>query len=255
MWFAQIRLAARYLAISSKKSMWALKKKLRRGANSSTERPAAIAASTYAKPFARVKAISCAAVEPASRMWYPEIDTGCQRGISEAQKRITSVTSRTDGRGGKTYSFWAWYSFRMSFWSVPERSARRTPVRSATPTYMARTGAAGELMVMEVETVPRSMPEKRHSMSASVSTATPARPTSPLASGSSESRPSNVGMSNAVDNPSPPARSNSLNRALVSAAVPNPANWRMVHSRERYMDAYGPRVYGNCPGSSAPSGP
>ena len=34
---------------------------------------------------------------------------------------MTSVTSRTDGRGGKTYSFWAWYSFKMSFWSVPEQ--------------------------------------------------------------------------------------------------------------------------------------
>ena len=79
-------------------------------------------------------------------------ETGCHRGISAAQKRMTSVTRRTDGRGGKTYSFWAWYSFRMSFCSVPERSARSTPVRSATPTYMASTGAAGELMVMDVET-------------------------------------------------------------------------------------------------------
>ena len=36
---------------------------------------------------------------------------------------------------------------------------------------------------MDVETCPRSMPEKRVSMSARVSTATPARPTSPLAEG------------------------------------------------------------------------
>ena len=42
----QIRRAARYLAISSKKSTWALKKKLSLGANSSTFCPAAIAAST-----------------------------------------------------------------------------------------------------------------------------------------------------------------------------------------------------------------
>jgi hypothetical protein len=35
---AQIRLAARYLAISSKKSMWGLKKKLSRGANASTSK-------------------------------------------------------------------------------------------------------------------------------------------------------------------------------------------------------------------------
>ena len=87
-------------------------------------------------------------------------------------------------------------------------------------------------------------------MSACVSTATPARPTSPLASGSSESRPSSVGMSNAVDRPLPPERSSSLKRRLVSSAVPKPANWRIVHSRERYIDAYGPRVYGYWPGSS-----
>jgi hypothetical protein len=43
---AQIRLAARYLAISSKKSMWALKKKLSRGANWSTASPACMASST-----------------------------------------------------------------------------------------------------------------------------------------------------------------------------------------------------------------
>ena len=184
-----------------------------------------------------MKASSWAAVDPASRMWYPEMETGCQRGSSALQNRITSVTRRTDGRGGNTYSFCAWYSFKMSFWMVPERSARATPVRSATPTYMASNGAAPELMVMEVETVARSIPENRVSMSARVSTATPARPTSPRAKGSSLSRPSSVGMSNAVERPSPPARSSSLNRPLVSSAEPNPANWRMVHSRDRYMEA------------------
>ena len=43
---AQIRRAARYFAISSKKSMCALKKKLRRGAKSSTSRPRSTACST-----------------------------------------------------------------------------------------------------------------------------------------------------------------------------------------------------------------
>ena len=155
---------------------------------------------------------------------------------------MRSVTRRMLGRGGKTNSFWAWYSFKMSFWMVPESAARATPVLSPTPTYMAMMTAAGELMVMDVLTAPRSMPENRVSMSASVSTATPARPTSPLAKGSSESRPSKVGMSKAVDKPSPPERSSSLKRLFVSAAVPKPANWRMVHSRDRYMEAYGPRV-------------
>jgi hypothetical protein len=43
---AQIRRAARYLAISSKKSICALKKKLSHGANASTSSPRAIACST-----------------------------------------------------------------------------------------------------------------------------------------------------------------------------------------------------------------
>ena len=66
---AQIRRAARYLAISSKKSICALKKKLRRGAKSSTSIPRAICSSTYVKPSLSVNASSCAAVAPASRMW------------------------------------------------------------------------------------------------------------------------------------------------------------------------------------------
>src|SRR5215212_4732714 len=44
--FAHILLAARYLATSWKRSLWALKKKERRGANSSTSKPASSAAST-----------------------------------------------------------------------------------------------------------------------------------------------------------------------------------------------------------------
>src|SRR6185295_5365195 len=52
-------------------------------------------------------------------------------------------------------------------------------------------------------------------MSASESTATPHRPTSPSAIGWSESMPRSVGMSNAVDSPSPPALMISLKRQLV----------------------------------------
>ena len=74
-------------------------------------------------------------------------------------------------------------------------------------------------------------------MSARVSTATPHLPTSPSASGSSLSRPMRVGRSKAVDSPSPPAASSSRNRRLVSMAVPNPANIRIVHSFERYIEA------------------
>ncbi len=66
---AQIRRAARNLAISSKKSMCASKKKDSPGVNCSMSRPRASPSSTYPNPSARVNASSCAAVEPASRMW------------------------------------------------------------------------------------------------------------------------------------------------------------------------------------------
>jgi hypothetical protein len=157
---------------------------------------------------------------------------------------MVSRTSRIDGRGGNTNSFCAWYSFKMSFCRVPPRRALDTPAASAWATYMAKITAAGELIVIDVVMVPRSMSRYRSSMSASVSTATPHRPTSPSDIGSSESRPSRVGMSNAVDKPSPPARMISLKRQFVSSAVPKPANMRIVHSFERYIVAYGPRVYG-----------
>jgi hypothetical protein len=37
--------------------------------------------------------------------------------------------------------------------------------------------------------------------------------------------------------------------------VPKPANIRIVQSFDRYIDAYGPRVYGYVPGRSASGGP
>src|SRR5204862_5635231 len=71
----------------------------------------------------------------------------------------------------------------------------------------------------------------------------------------SESRPMRVGRSNAVESPSPPAASSSRNLRFVSGAVPKPANIRIVQSFDRYIDAYGPRVYGHSPGNSPSSGP
>ena len=65
---AHIRRAARNFATSSKKSMWQAKKNETRGAKSSIASPAASAASTYAIAWLSVKAISSAAVAPASRM-------------------------------------------------------------------------------------------------------------------------------------------------------------------------------------------
>ena len=109
-----------------------MKKNDSRGANSSTSRPRSIAHSTYVKPSASVNASSCAAVEPASLMWYPEIEIGCQSGISRVQNSTMSVTSRIDGSGGKMYSFCAMYSLRMSVWIVPRSRSRATPCSSPT---------------------------------------------------------------------------------------------------------------------------
>ena len=71
---------------------------------------------------------------------------------------IVSRTSRIDGRGGKTNSFCAWYSFRMSFCSVPPSLARGIPARSAWATNIAKMTAAGELIVIDVVISLRSMP-------------------------------------------------------------------------------------------------
>jgi hypothetical protein len=66
---AHMRRAARNFATSSNRLLWAFQKNESRGANASTARPAAMAASTYAIPLASVNASSWTAVEPASRMW------------------------------------------------------------------------------------------------------------------------------------------------------------------------------------------
>ena len=39
-----------------------------------------------------------------------------------------------------------------------------------------------------------------------------------------------------------------MKRWFVDSAVPNPAYWRIVHSRPRYIVGYTPRVYGGWPG-------
>ena len=69
-----------------------------------------------------------------------------------------SRTSRIDWRGGKTNSFWAWYSFKMSFCSVPPSCARgdAAPPRPAA-TKRASITAAGELIVIDVVIAARSM--------------------------------------------------------------------------------------------------
>ncbi len=58
---------------------------------------------------------------------------------------------------GNTNSFWAWYSFRMSFCSVPPSLALGTPCASALATNIASSTAAGALIVIDVVIPPRSM--------------------------------------------------------------------------------------------------
>jgi hypothetical protein len=63
------------------------------------------------------------------------------------------------------------------------------------------------LIVIDVETLSSGIPSKSVFMSASESIATPTLPTSPCATGSSESYPIWVGRSNATDRPIVPALS------------------------------------------------
>ena len=66
---AHSRRAARNLATSSSRVVRATKKNDSRGAKSSTARPDSMAARTYSRALASVKAISCTGVAPASAMW------------------------------------------------------------------------------------------------------------------------------------------------------------------------------------------
>src|ERR671925_11157 len=97
---AQSRRAARNFATSWKKWLCALKKNESRSPNSSGDNPAATAASAYAIPFASVNASSWTAVEPASRMWYPEIEMVLNFGSRSRQYAKRSVVIRIVGRGG-----------------------------------------------------------------------------------------------------------------------------------------------------------
>src|SRR5437016_1621868 len=96
----QSRRAARHLAISSNRSVYAAKKNEMRGAKSSTASPVDRARRTYSSPFANVKPSSCTAVAPASRMWYPEIEIGLKLIFAREVNRKMSATSHSDGSGG-----------------------------------------------------------------------------------------------------------------------------------------------------------
>ena len=140
---------------------------------------------------------------------------------------------RRCGSGGKSHSFCAMYSLKMSVCSVPSSAPRSAPCRSAATRYMQNTGTAGPLIVIDVVTSPSGMPSKSTSMSVAESIATPQCPTSPSARASSESRPISVGMSKATDSPPPPAPRMARYRSLVCSALPKPANCRIVQGRPR----------------------
>ena len=108
----------------------------------------------------------------------------------------------------------------MSFWIVPRKLGHATPRFSAFARYIAQRTEAGELIVIDVETAPMSIPPKRVSMSRRDDTATPHVPNSPFASASSVSYPYRVGMSNATLSPVSPWSMRYLNRRFVSSALP-----------------------------------
>src|SRR5439155_24041893 len=108
---------------------------------------------------------------------------GFQRGTSRAPKAIVSTTRRIEGLGGKIYSFCAMYSFKISFCVVPEIFVQAAPFFSAATRYIAQIIAAGELIVIEVETCSSGNLASKVSMSSTEETATPHLPTSPSASG------------------------------------------------------------------------
>ena len=89
-----------------------------------------------------------------------------QSGISRVANSMVSVTSRMLSRGGKMNSFWAMYSLRMSFCSVPPSFARGMPRRSAAAMNIAQIAAAGPLIVIETVTSSSGTPSSRISMSA-----------------------------------------------------------------------------------------
>ena len=77
----------------------------------------------------------------------------------------------------------ATYSFRMSFWTVPDNADAAIPRRRAVAIYIASRMIAVELIVIDVDTRSSGMSANSASMSSMESIATPTRPTSPAASG------------------------------------------------------------------------
>ena len=107
------------------------------------------------------------------------------------------------------------YSLSMSFWIVPASAIRDALLARPRDVEASRIDAVA-LIVIDVDTGRGRCSPNSVSMSSSESMATPTRPTSPSARGSSESWPICVGRSNAVNNPVCPCASRNRKRSLVS---------------------------------------
>ena len=79
-----------------------MKKNDNLGAKLSISRPVLNAASTYSRALEMVNATSCTAVQPASLIWYQEMEMVFQFGIFSEQYENMSVINRILGFGGKT---------------------------------------------------------------------------------------------------------------------------------------------------------
>ncbi len=79
------------------------------------------------------------------------------------------------------------YSLSTSFWIVPVSLLPGTPWSAAMSWYISSSVAAGALIVIDVEILSSGSPPNSTFMSSTESIATPTLPTSPCASGSSES--------------------------------------------------------------------
>ena len=74
-------------------------------------------------------------------------------------------------------------SLRMSFWIVPESSARGTPCSSPATMKVASTGITAPFMVIDTLTFSKRNAVEKHLHVLDQSIATPALPTSPTTRG------------------------------------------------------------------------
>src|ERR1700733_3488301 len=94
----QMRRAARNLATSSKMSSPDDKNMYTEWANDSMLSPRSSAHWMYSIPLLMAMATSCTAVDPESRMWYPQNSIGSQWGREVAQYSMTSTEKSRPAR-------------------------------------------------------------------------------------------------------------------------------------------------------------